>query len=52
MARNTNGPVRIGFYVCHCRHNIAGVTENPKAGRSVARIGLAHCAPRVGAIAG
>jgi heterodisulfide reductase subunit A2 len=33
-----NGQVRIGFYICHCGHNIAGMIDCPAVAAYVARL--------------
>jgi len=33
-----NGEVRIGFYICHCGHNIAGVVDCPAVAQYVAKL--------------
>jgi heterodisulfide reductase subunit A2 len=32
----TNGDIRIGFYICHCGHNIAGVVDCTAVARDIA----------------
>lgn len=34
----SHGTVRIGFYVCHCGHNIAGMVDCPAVAQEVARL--------------
>jgi heterodisulfide reductase subunit A len=33
---HSNGDVRIGFYICHCGHNIAGIVDCPAVAEYVA----------------
>jgi heterodisulfide reductase subunit A len=33
-----NGDVRIGFYICHCGHNIAGVVDCPAVAQYIAKL--------------
>ncbi len=33
-----NGEVRIGFYICHCGHNIAGVVDCPAVAQYIAKL--------------
>jgi heterodisulfide reductase subunit A len=35
---NRNGEVRIGFYICHCGHNIAGMVDCPAVAQYIAKI--------------
>jgi len=34
----TNGAVRIGFYICHCGHNIAAMVDCPEVARFVEKL--------------
>ena len=36
--QSTNGAPRIGFYVCHCGHNIAGIVDVHAVAEAVARL--------------
>jgi heterodisulfide reductase subunit A2 len=36
--QTTNGAPRIGFYVCHCGHNIAGIVDVHAVAEAVARL--------------
>ena len=38
MARNTNGPVRIGYYICHCGTNIAGMVDVDSVAKYAAKL--------------
>jgi heterodisulfide reductase subunit A len=38
MRPQPNGDVRIGFYICHCGHNIAGVVDCPAVAEHVAKL--------------
>jgi len=33
-----NGEVRIGFYICHCGHNIAGMVDCPAVAQFIAKL--------------
>ncbi len=33
-----NGEVRIGFYICHCGHNIAGMVDCPAVAQYIAKL--------------
>ena len=35
---NRNGEVRIGFYICHCGHNIAGMVDCPAVAQYIAKL--------------
>ncbi|MGA2176781.1 MAG: CoB--CoM heterodisulfide reductase iron-sulfur subunit A family protein [Verrucomicrobiota bacterium] len=35
---NRNGAVRIGFYICHCGHNIAGLVDCPAVAQDIAKL--------------
>jgi len=35
---NGNGEVRIGFYVCHCGHNIAAMVDCPEVAKYVGQL--------------
>jgi heterodisulfide reductase subunit A len=35
---NRNGDVRIGFYICHCGHNIAGMVDCPAVAQFIAKL--------------
>ena len=35
---HTNGDVRIGFYICHCGHNIAGMVDCPAVAQYIAQL--------------
>ena len=35
MKQQTNGEIRIGFYVCHCGHNIAAMVDCPEVAKYV-----------------
>jgi len=35
---SNNGDVRIGFYICHCGHNIAGMVDCPAVAQYAARL--------------
>src|SRR5512140_2619164 len=37
-SHNGNGAPRIGFYVCHCGHNIAGVVDCPAVAEYVSKL--------------
>ncbi|SPE51173.1 CoB--CoM heterodisulfide reductase iron-sulfur subunit A 2 [Verrucomicrobia bacterium] len=37
-ANGKNGELRIGFYICHCGHNIAGVVDCPAVAEYVAKL--------------
>ncbi len=36
--QNKNGEVRIGFYICHCGMNIAGVVDCPSVAQYIAKL--------------
>ncbi len=36
--KNGNGEVRIGFYICHCGHNIAGMVDCPAVAQYIATL--------------
>jgi heterodisulfide reductase subunit A len=35
---HSNGDVRIGFYICHCGHNIAGLVDCPAVAQYIAKL--------------
>ena len=37
-ANHTNGDVRIGFYICHCGHNIAGMVDCPAVAEYIGKL--------------
>jgi heterodisulfide reductase subunit A len=37
-SNGNNGDLRIGFYICHCGHNIAGVVDCPAVAQHIAKL--------------
>src|SRR5512146_572889 len=35
---NGNGEIRVGFYICHCGHNIAGTVDCASVAEHIARL--------------
>ena len=42
-----NGPIRIGFYVCHCGHNIASIVDVKRVADYVKTLARSYCFARV-----
>ena len=38
MKQHSNGEIRIGFYICHCGHNIAAMVDCPDVARYVEKL--------------
>ena len=38
MKEQLNGEVRIGFYICHCGHNIAAMVDCPEVAKYVEKL--------------
>jgi heterodisulfide reductase subunit A len=37
-SNNGNGEVRVGFYICHCGHNIAGMVDCPAVAQYIGKL--------------
>jgi heterodisulfide reductase subunit A len=38
MKQQANGEIRIGFYICHCGHNIAAMVDCPDVAKYVEKL--------------